>query len=60
MCNPDSPLYLAINDKYEVFGNWYKRQPMGQWRIGMIMKRMAEKAGLSGRKTNHSARKDSS
>ena len=57
MCNPDSPLYLAINDKYKVFGNWYKRQPMGQWRIGMIMKRMAEKAGLSGRKTNHSARK---
>jgi len=41
MCNPDSPLYLAINDKYKVFGNWYKRQPMGQWRIGMIMKRMA-------------------
>lgn len=57
MCKPDSPLYLAINDKYEAFGNWYKRQPMGVWRIGMIMKKMAEKAGLTGRKTNHSARK---
>ena len=57
MCKDDSPFYLATNLKFTNF--WYKRQPMGINKIGSIMKRMAEKADLKGRKTNHTARKTS-
>ena len=36
---------------------WYKRQPLGENTLRAIMKNMAKRADLPGRKTNHSARK---
>ena len=36
---------------------WYKNQPVGKVTLGKSMKNMAERAGLEGHKTNHSARK---
>ena len=53
---PDSPFYLAVANKIddEV---WYKNQPLGVNTLAKFMKSMASKAGIVGRKTNHSARK---
>lgn len=58
MLAPESPFYLAIN-RLRRSGSecWFKSQPMGEHNIRGLMKTMAEKAGLQGRKTNHSARK---
>ena len=56
-CDDDSPFYLAINYDAKPGGFWYKRQKLGMNRLGNIMKIMASKAGLQGKKTNHSARK---
>jgi len=56
MCSDDSRFYLAINYK-PIAHIWYKRQPMGRNKLESIMQIMAEKAGIPGRKTNHSARK---
>ena len=36
---------------------WYKNEAMGVHSLGNIMKKMAEKGKLTGRKTNHSGRK---
>ncbi len=36
---------------------WYQKKKMGKDRINTIMKKKAASAGLSGEKTNHSARK---
>ncbi len=44
--------YNHLNDNI-----WYNKQMMGNDMINTIMKRMAATAGLSGKKTNHSARK---
>ena len=57
MCEAGSPFYLAVNYKASCDDLWYKRQRMGKDRIGSIMKRMACSAGVTGKKTNHSARK---
>ena len=58
MCEPDSPFYLAVNYKPSPANEyWYKQQKMGKERIGNIMKRMAAAADITGKKTNHSARK---
>ena len=46
-CEVDSPLYLAINYDAKLSVN----------RLGNIMKIMANRAGLQGNKTNHTARK---
>ena len=56
-CEVDSPLYLAINYDAKLGGCWYKRQGLGVNRLGNIMKIMANRAGLQGNKTNHTARK---
>ena len=57
MCYPEAPFYLAINYNHTIHGFWYKNQKMGIQRIGVIMKKMASYYCLSGKKTNHSARK---
>ncbi len=57
MCKLESPFYLAVNYNYSNDDIWYKKQKMGKDRINAIMKGMAASAGLSGGKTNHSARK---
>ena len=58
MKTADSPFYLAINYNRRGEGSvWYKKTPMGVDRIGQIMSRMAKKAGLSGKFSNHSVRR---
>ncbi len=57
MCKSESLFYLAVNYNYSNDDIWYKKQKMGKDRINTIMKRMAASAGLSGEKTNHSARR---
>ena len=51
-----SPLYLAVakSPKTEV---WYKRQPLGIHSLGQFMKTMADAVNLTGKHTNHSARR---
>ena len=56
MMKPDSPLYLAVveSPKTEV---WYKWQPLGVHSLGQFMKTMADAVSLTGKHTNHSARR---
>ena len=56
MMKPDSPLYLAVvkSPKTEV---WSKRQPLGVHSLGQFMKTMADAVSLTGKHTNHSARR---
>lgn len=54
--DPDSKFYLAINNNAHG-EKWYTKQHMGKNKIGLIMKSMCDKAGILGRKVNHSARK---
>ena len=55
-CSPNSPMYLAVANK-QTDRIWYKIQPIGVNTLGKFMKCMAEAAGISGKKTNHSAQK---
>ena len=56
--SPDSPFYLAVNyNRPTADSKWFKKTAMGHDRIGSIMARMAAKAGLQGRFTNHSVRR---
>ena len=58
MMGTDAPFYLAINHTRRPGSNvWYKNAPMGENTLRGLMKKMAEKGKLQGRKTNHSARK---
>lgn len=58
MLHPDSPFYLQrLTDKQLKPTVWFKNSPLGQNSIKYIMKKMAEKGELTGRKTNHSGRK---
>ncbi len=57
MCKSESPFYLAVNYNSPMMTFGTKKKKMGKDRINTIMKRMAASAGLSGGKTNHSARK---
>ena len=57
MCTPTSPFYLAANHRHTPTSYWYKKQPLGVTLPNRIMKELAEKGGLQGKKTNHSARK---
>jgi len=56
MKQPESPFYLACitNPKSDV---WYKNSPLGVHSLGNFMKSMASKANLTGKFTNHSARR---
>ena len=55
---PESPFYLAIHHQRKPGSEtWYKGQPLGENSLRAIMKDMASKAELPGKKTNHSARK---
>ena len=49
-CDDDSLFYLAINYDAKPGGFWYKRQKLGMNQLGNIMKIMASKAGLQGKK----------
>ena len=53
----DSPFFLAINYKFESGKRQFKKNPMGQERIAQVMSRIAARAGLRGRYTNHSVRR---
>ncbi|XP_078678707.1 uncharacterized protein KIAA1958-like [Branchiostoma floridae x Branchiostoma belcheri] len=56
--HPTAPFYLGINRARKPGSEvWFINAPMGKNKIGTIMSTMAEKAGLAGRKVNHSARK---
>ena len=54
---PESPFYLGINKHRKPESCWYICSGMGKNTLGEIAKRMSQKAGLSGRFTNHSGRK---
>ncbi|XP_070201054.1 uncharacterized protein KIAA1958 homolog [Littorina saxatilis] len=57
----DDPFYIATTTVKDPTQDctWFRAQPIGQKKIGLIMKNMALKSGLEGSKkiTNHSARK---
>ena len=53
---PDSPLYLAVVKSPRTEA-WYKRQPLGVHSLGQFMKTMADAVSLTGKHTNHSARR---
>lgn len=57
MCKPESPLYLAINHRRSEHSFWYKNQPLGINQIDKMMKSLVSGTNVTGRKTNHSARK---
>lgn len=58
MKNPDSPFYLAVNNKRKNDdGKWYMSAPLGKNTIGQFIKKSCGAAGITGRKTNHSVRK---
>lgn len=59
MDHPNSPFFMAVNQQYEKYGQWYKRGPLGVHSLGNMLKKMTESAGiLQGKRlTNHSARK---
>ena len=57
MCAADSPFYLAVNHHHKLKSFWYKKQPLGITLLNWIMKELADKGGIYGKKTNHSARK---
>ena len=56
MDTPDSPFYIVVNQN-SIGGKWFKNQPVGRDKLGVMMKTMARNAGLTGKKTNQSLRK---
>ena len=52
----DSPFYLQPANTVTP-SVWYKNQPVGINSLCKFMKKMTESAGITGKKTNHSARK---
>ena len=57
MCTADSPFYLTVNHHRKPTSFWYKKQPLGVTLLNRIMKELADKGVIQGRKMNHSARK---
>ena len=57
MCQEDSPFYLSINHKHKPGSYWYKKLPLGIHKVDGMMKNLAKDGSLTGKKTNHSARK---
>ena len=56
---PESPFYLAIHHQRKPDPEtWFKGQPLGENSLRYIMKNMASKAEIPGRKTNHSRRQN--
>ncbi|XP_069136762.1 uncharacterized protein [Argopecten irradians] len=56
MNTPESPFYVAVNQNNSG-QKWFKNQPVGRNKLGVMMKAMASNAGLTGKKTNQSLRK---
>ncbi|XP_033726660.1 glutamine-rich protein 1-like [Pecten maximus] len=54
----ESPFYLAVNHN-ENGKKWFKNQPVGKNKLSVMRKTMANNAGLVGKKTNQSLRKNS-
>ena len=56
--DPNSNFYISINHN-RVAGSqiWYKDCNLGEKMISTMLKRMCQKAGVTGKKTNHSLRK---
>ena len=62
---PESRFYLSIGPRYhnktvvdvENTNIWFTLNPLGKNKLGDLVRTMAEKAALDGRKVNHSARK---
>ena len=57
MCEDNSPFYLSINHKHKPGSYWYKKLPLGIHKVDGMMKKLAKDGSLTGKKTNHSARK---
>ena len=57
LCEPESPFYLALNYNKTPKFFWYKKQPMGVNHRDKMMKTLVKRTSITGRKTNHSARK---
>ena len=55
-CLLDSPFYIQQANLIST-ETWYKNQPVGVNTLCKFMKTMTENAGVTGKKTNHSARK---
>ena len=54
----DAPFYLAVNHKRKENSEvWYMNAPLGKNMLGNLLKMGCEKAGVTGKKTNHSVRK---
>ncbi|XP_033730156.1 uncharacterized protein KIAA1958-like [Pecten maximus] len=49
MNTPESPFYIAVNQN-STGGKWFKNQPVGRNKLGVMMKTMASNAGLTGKK----------
>ena len=56
MRNPEDPFYLATISN-PVSQIWFKQQPLGKNSLGTFMKKMCKAAEITGRHTNHSARR---
>ena len=57
MMDDNSPFYLAVkHNRRSDDPIWFCKGPLGKNSLSHIMKSGCEKAGISGRKTNHSAR----
>ena len=55
---PESPFYFAVNHKRAPDAEfWYKNHSLGENSLRSIMKVMGNKANITGKKANHSARK---
>ena len=57
MKQENSAFYLAINNSRKEDEKWYKCSRLGKNSIATFLKVACEKAGIQGKKTNHSARK---
>ena len=58
MMDANSPFYLAIkHNRRPEDPIWFSKGPLGKNTLTQMMKSGCEKAGVEGRKTNHSARK---
>ena len=56
-CTPDWPFYIAVNHYHTSTSHWYKKQALGVSLLSRIMKELADRSRIQGRKTNHSAQK---
>lgn len=57
-CGEKSPFFLAINhQRKEDSHAWFANAPLGINKLGSLLSTGCQSAGISGKKTNHSARK---